>query len=249
MQQLELGGIIAPYDVIRSRRKTLAATINRDGLLIIRAPYNTRKACIAEFIKCVLPWIQKKLLSYLNSCPEHLFIDGERLPFRGGNLRLETLESPGIAQSRVVLEGKDIKVVVKPSASRNECIRQIKQSLQDWYHDQAGIIIPERFKQISQDMGLRPSGLKLKQQVSRWGSCSTKGLIAVNWQLIAAPPAVLDYVIVHELCHLTVKDHKAGFWESVLGHMPDYKVHRKWLKDNARQITFLTENSTRPAEI
>lgn len=81
------------------------------------------------------------------------------------------------------------------------------------------------------------SSITVRDQKTRWGSCSSRGTLSFNYRLIFAPPAVLDYVVVHELCHLTHMNHSKEFWNLVGSVMPDYKKHRKWLKEHGRELT------------
>lgn len=78
--------------------------------------------------------------------------------------------------------------------------------------------------------------ITIRDQKTRWGSCSAKGTLSFNWRLMLAPPAVLDYVVVHELCHLTHMDHSPAFWALVEQVCPDYRAHRKWLKEHGREL-------------
>lgn len=81
------------------------------------------------------------------------------------------------------------------------------------------------------------SSITIRDQKSRWGSCSSRGTLSFNYRLIFAPLAVLDYVVVHELCHLTYMDHSKEFWNKVASVMPDYKIHRQWLKDHGHELS------------
>ena len=81
------------------------------------------------------------------------------------------------------------------------------------------------------------SSITVRDQKTRWGSCSSRGTLSFNYRLIFAPPAVLDYVVIHELCHLTHMNHSKDFWNMVSSVMPDYKIHRKWLKERGRELT------------
>ena len=81
------------------------------------------------------------------------------------------------------------------------------------------------------------SSITVRDQKTRWGSCSSRGTLSFNYRLIFAPPAALDYVVVHELCHLTHMNHSKEFWNLVGSVMPDYKTHRKWLKEHGRELT------------
>lgn len=78
--------------------------------------------------------------------------------------------------------------------------------------------------------------ITIRDQKTRWGSCSARGTLSFNWRLMLAPPAVLDYVVVHELCHLTHMNHSAAFWALVESVCPDYRTHRKWLKEHGAEL-------------
>ena len=81
------------------------------------------------------------------------------------------------------------------------------------------------------------TSITVRDQRSRWGSCSSRGPLSFNYRLIFAPPAVLDYVVVHELCHLTHMNHSKDFWNMVSSVMPEYKEYRKWLRDHGHELT------------
>ena len=81
------------------------------------------------------------------------------------------------------------------------------------------------------------TSITVRDQRSRWGSCSSRGTLSFNYRLIFAPPAVLDYVVVHELCHLTHMNHSKDFWNMVSSVMPEYKEYRKWLRDHGHELT------------
>ena len=81
------------------------------------------------------------------------------------------------------------------------------------------------------------TSITVRDQKSRWGSCSSKGTLSFNYRLIFAPPEILDYVVVHELCHLTHMNHSKDFWNMVASVMPDYKVRKNWLRDHGHELT------------
>ena len=95
---------------------------------------------------------------------------------------------------------------------------------------------PKRATYFVQLTGGSFSRITIRDQKTRWGSCSAKGTLSFNWRLMLAPPAILDYVVVHELCHLTYMNHSAAFWEKVKSVYPDYRTARKWLKDHGHEL-------------
>lgn len=105
------------------------------------------------------------------------------------------------------------------------------------YRDEARRKIEERVAFYHPLTGGKYTSITIRDQKSRWGSCSSRGTLSFNYRLIFAPPAVLDYVVVHELCHLTHMDHSKNFWNKVAGLIPDYKLQRQWLKDHGHELT------------
>ena len=96
--------------------------------------------------------------------------------------------------------------------------------------------IRERLDYYAPRIGRVPGRIAIREQKSRWGSCSSKGNLNFNWKLIMAPPEVLDYVVVHELCHLYEFNHSPRFWALVAAQMPDYEVWKKWLKTHGEDL-------------
>lgn len=95
---------------------------------------------------------------------------------------------------------------------------------------------PKRAAYFVQFTGGSYNRITIRDQKTRWGSCSAKGTLSFNWRLMLAPPTILDYVVVHELCHLTHMDHSAAFWQKVADVYPDYRSARKWLKEHGQEL-------------
>lgn len=123
-------------------------------------------------------------------------------------------------------------------ARANECQEQQRQAGSiSGEQRRAGIEtarkrIPERAAYYAEIIGVTYGRITIREQKSRWGSCSSKGNLNFNWKLVLAPPEVLDYVVVHELCHRLQMNHSTAFWNEVERILPDYRERRKWLKEN-----------------
>ena len=96
--------------------------------------------------------------------------------------------------------------------------------------------VTQRVKQHTAKHQLVPRTLNIKNQKSRWGSCGIHNDIQINALLIIAPPAVLEYVVVHELCHIQIRNHSPQFWALVADHLPDYKTPHHWLKKHGNRL-------------
>ena len=111
-----------------------------------------------------------------------------------------------------------------------------RSALEKRYINAAKEYFPKRAAYFKQFTGGSYNRITIRDQKTRWGSCSAKGTLSFNWRLMLAPPAILDYVIVHELCHLTYMNHSAAFWNKVESVYPDYRAARKWLKDHGHEL-------------
>ena len=104
------------------------------------------------------------------------------------------------------------------------------------YKRKAAEMLSARVHFFARQMGVSVSGITVREQKTRWGSCSSKGNLNFNWKLILAPPEILDYVVVHELCHLKEMNHSPAFWKEVEKVLPDYEKRRQWLKENGWRL-------------
>jgi len=217
--------------IIKSaRRKTMALKVTRDGVSV-HMPSNAAISLAKKFVQQKTSWIQYKLKQQDSRQPviKH-YVDGESLLFLGEqyNLRLN--------QSAVTNIHKDNTDIVITSRSAPPSTASVKRNLVNWYKQQAELYIKERTQQLAEKTGLKPRSITVKTYKARWGSCRITGDIQFNWKLMLAPPAIIDYVIVHELCHLTHHNHSAAFWQLVNHHYSDFKQARQWLKENGHQL-------------
>lgn len=111
-----------------------------------------------------------------------------------------------------------------------------KEQLEKWYRKEAFAIISRKAEEFAGLLSADFKMIRIKDQKSRWGSCSSKGNLNFNWRIIMAPEVVCDYVIIHELCHLVFMDHSAHFWNLVESICPDYRQCKKWLKEKGNLL-------------
>lgn len=115
-------------------------------------------------------------------------------------------------------------------------MRSYKQEIQRWYRERTAAVIAARLPELAAKMSLQYNRVSIKQQRSRWGSCSRKKNLNFNLLLSAAPAEVIDYVIVHELAHIAELNHSRRFWDIVASADPDYEKHKRWLDDHSPVI-------------
>ncbi len=109
--------------------------------------------------------------------------------------------------------------------------RRLETAVESWYRRQAEGIFPERLDAVNATLGYRFGRVSIRDQRTRWGSCSATGNLSFNWRLLMAPPTVLDSVVAHELTHLADRSHAASFWRRLARIDPAYDAHRRWLRE------------------
>lgn len=213
------------YELVRSNRKTLALTVDRDGQLTVRAPLHLPVSQIEAFVMQKQEWIEKtqaRLKSLPPRATRLAFREGEAVPYLGHSLSLHRAAVRHITcqdgQLMVPLDMQTLAPVIR------------------WLEDQARRELQTRTRIQSQALGLTPGTLRLSRAHGRWGSMSTRGTLSLNRSLIFCPPEVIDYVIIHELCHIAHPNHSAAFWARVSKYRPDYRAQRDWLKAHSSLI-------------
>lgn len=218
-----------PIRIIRSRRKTLALEVTPNATLLVRAPFWLPSWQIKRFIRDRSTWIKKKqdyqLKKQINLIPKR-YINGEEFLYLSEKYKLEIIEDQA---EPLILEGK-----FKLSSNFR---KKASEVFIDWYKQEAIHTIKERLEYYSSVFSLRYKSFRISNAKKRWGSCSADGRLNFSWRLIMAPLPVIDYVVAHELVHLSEHNHSKRFWQKVSNIMPDYKRQRKWLKDNGNNLT------------
>ena len=126
-------------------------------------------------------------------------------------------------------------MVELPDSQQNH--ESVKAALGQWYQLRAEQRLPKIVQQLSQKIGVDYGDIEIRHFKSRWGSCRADGRLQFNWRLMMAPSKVIEYVVVHELCHRLHLNHSPAFWNEVERHMPEFQHHRKWLKTDGHLLT------------
>ena len=225
------------YEIQRKPfRRGMRLSVQRDGRVRVLAPVTTPKLLIERFVFENLQWIEQqkqKWVEYHAKHPRKELVAGARLHFLGQERELvfepEGRKSPVVeaVENFIVVRGNELS----PMAA--------KLALKRFYDKQARLHLPERVAHFSREMRLQPTGLSFRAQKTRWGSCSSAGHISLNYKMMIAPEAVIDYVVVHELAHLRHADHSRNFWQLVESHDARFKEHRHWLRAHQHEAEFL----------
>ena len=224
------------YTVVRreTRQKTVSLVVDPDDSITVVVPERVRDREIAEFVSAKSSWIRKKLeqnekLRTLR--PVRPLAAGTKILFRGQEYLLSVSHGKR-AGARLVNDRLEVTLGGGAVAVEDA----LRSALKAWYIEQGRIAFPERVGFFAQAIGVHPGPVSVRWMRSRWGSCSNSGRLSLNGRLMLAPPAVLDYVIVHELCHLVELNHSPAFWRLVSDAMPGFRVHRHWLREHGSAL-------------
>lgn len=222
------------YSIIyRKNRKSLQLKFVNPNCLQVTVPLGYSTSSVEKILYEKKDWILKqsiRLSTLASSTLNQSLLSGSKVLFMGDPYSLvwKSTETP-----QVQLQASNKKIIL----SLSECsdARKHLQAchlLKEWYLNAAKEILWSRTFHWATKMKVEPKGIILKDQKSRWGSCSSIGNVNYNWRIIMAPPKTIDYLIIHELSHLRFLNHSKDFWMEVEHFCPNYKESRNWLKIN-----------------
>lgn len=220
-ESIQFGSVNIAYYLTFSDRKTLGITVTPDATVWVKAPLGTSMERIEETVRRKAPWILKQqgfFLAFQPRITERRFVSGETHLYLGKQYRL------------MVQQGKEVSVKLKGAfiVVTTDDKRHVAALLRQWYVTRAKAKFEEIAKPLIERFHMykvEPTALVLRDMPTRWGSCTAKGKIILNPELIKAPKACIEYVIIHELCHLVHHDHTRKFFELQTREMKDWE---KW---------------------
>jgi predicted metal-dependent hydrolase len=211
--------------------------------VVVRCPQFLRVDEIVAVVRKRAQWIIEKEDVVKNHSQLNLvkgFVSGEGFPYLGRQYRLKVKKSAsGKEESCKLINGRFL-VEIDRQLDGERVKEIVKKGLINWYLERAHEKIPQRVKLYAHQIGTWPERVEIKDYKRQWGSCSHNGVIRLNWKIIMAPVTILDYVIVHELCHLIYPNHSARFWQKVQTIIPNYKKRRDKLKEHSLQTGILS---------
>ena len=216
-----------------NRRRTVQIRVPKADCLEIVAPSGMSWEKIQQLIETKHAWIRRQIhrLETTVANPANASLThGSTVLFQGAPHTLLLL-ADGTGKPKVTYAHCAISVHLSELIGQDND-PDVYRSLKQWYTEQSQHHLLERTRYWAAQIGVNPHRISLRDQKTRWGSCSSRGSINYNWRIIMAPPEVLDYLVIHELSHMLHPNHSPAFWGEVSRWCSDYRNHRRWLRLN-----------------
>ncbi|MFZ0515138.1 MAG: SprT family zinc-dependent metalloprotease [Candidatus Nitrosopolaris sp.] len=232
---MQYGSSTIAYSIVKSKRVKTSEIIVEANKVLVRTPLNKPVSEIHEIVKKKANWILKKQLEYKRLNPQIIkatFQHGSTLPYLGKNYPLKIINNY-VGSEKIELAKGEFLIFMNGSKHSR---KKIKLLYERWLSDAAQYFLDKKIKKYSKELKVEPRGIILKSLKDRWGSATKDGVINLSLNLLKAPTDIIDYMILHELCHLKIKEHSHRFWDLVHKFMPDYEDKIDWLKVNGNNL-------------
>lgn len=222
------------YEIVRTQRKTVDIVVERDGRLIVRAPESVPDQQIEDIIEVKRYWIYKNLAEWNELNIKYVvreYRNGEGFLYIGRSYRLSLVtdqKEPLLLKGGRFCLRRDLVESGDPEAA--------KLAFRDYYIVRGKERITQRVKYYAPKVGVPPSSIDVRELGYRWASCSPNGNLAFHWKCMMAPQTIIDYIVVHELCHFHHPDHTNAFWNEVDKVIPDYLERKEWLRTHGVEL-------------
>ncbi|PCJ62390.1 MAG: metal-dependent hydrolase [Candidatus Hydrogenedentota bacterium] len=217
-----------------SERTTTDIVIERDGKIAVRPPVDYSPEQVDAVVESKRMWIYRNLAEWrdLNATAVvREWVNGETFLYLGRSYRLSLVTGKScdlkLREGRFCLDRKLIDEGGPEAA---------KTAFEEYYTDKGLDRISKRVGFYASKVGVTPISIKIKDMSYRWANCTKNGALAFHWKCMMAPPKVIDYIVIHELCHMHHHNHSDAFWNEVDKVMPDYRERKEWLKKNGANL-------------
>jgi len=214
------------FEVRRStRRRTLGLTVDRAGELVVHAPEDTQQADLEKWVESKLLWVHRKLLlkeEQAGLSHQLEFVSGETISYLGRNYRLKVVDRQ---DKPLHFDGQWFLLRKKDRSRAVELFRQ-------WFIDTGTAWVQKRVKAWEPKTGTSPSRVVVDDLGFRWGSCGKNEVLYFNWRLLQMPVRLVDYVLVHEMIHLTERNHTKQFWQVLERVLPDWQARKRQIESD-----------------
>jgi predicted metal-dependent hydrolase len=218
------------YEIVRSHRTTADIVVERDGAIIVRAPATLADERVEDIVESKRYWIYKTLAEWRGLNATRVlreYRNGEGFLYLGRSYRLLL-----VADQEEPVALKEGRFCLRRDLVDRGDVAAAQTAFRDYYMLRGQERITERVNYYVPKVGVTAKAMEVRELGYRWASCSPSGRLAFHWKCMMAPPKIIDYIVVHELCHMHQGDHTDAFWNEVDKVMPDYEERKTWLKKN-----------------
>lgn len=231
--RVRYGTMTISYDIVKTRRvKTSEVIVEPDLTITVRTPIEKRKAEIQRIVLDKASWIIQKRKELRESIPDLIkptFKENSTLPYLGKNYRL-IIRKDSHSNNELRFANGEFVVTIKSSKNTKKLVSCLYEN---WLLDNARVILKEKVERWSEELDIDVESINIKNLRKRWGSLAKdKKTINLNLNLLKAPDDVIDYILLHELCHTKIGDHSHHYWDLVRRYMPSYQEKIGWLNAN-----------------
>jgi len=235
LSEVIYGDMKIPFTVVRTNRSTIGIAVEPSGKVVVHAPPDTAEVKIFNTVNKKRKWIAGKIqhVSLVKSPVPKMQepVSGEKIRYKNKLYRLK-IHLQKKRGSYIVFTGGILHIHVNENLTEDKRAEKIKQLIINWYKERATGILNQRIDRYSKLVKQKPGSISVRDTKIRWGSCTKTGKLLFNWKIIMAPISAIDYVVIHELCHLKIKGHTPEFWQLLESIMPDYRKWKEWLHVN-----------------
>ena len=234
---VRVGDALIEFEVRRSvrRKKTVQITLER-GEVVVAAPAKLGSEEVREIVRKRAPWILRHTLEEAAAPGTLNWTNGDKLQYLGRSVPLEVVQT-NVRSPRVMYDRQRFRVYVPRDTADADRADQVRGLVEAWYRTRAESGLAEYIDRWWGRLGRGDrSPILIRNQKRRWGSCSSDRTIRLNWRLMMLEPPLIEYIVVHELAHLTHMDHSKDFWDLVSRVMPDAGQRRARLRDAGRTL-------------
>ncbi|AFV22846.1 hypothetical protein Mpsy_0637 [Methanolobus psychrophilus R15] len=235
MRSIDIGNTTVPYELIfTGRKKTIELTIDLHRHLTVKAPHGMEDDAVKTNLFRKAKWIINnldKMDDVIIHESNKEFISGEKYLLRGRRYRLKVIKGDDV--SLKFNNGRFIATVPK-DVLESEYKALLHPLFMEYYQQKAEQVISERVKRYLKYFDNEPSLVKVQDLKGKWGNCSKTNQLRFNWRIVMATTSIIDYVVVHEMCHLKHKNHSKEYWDSIKTILPDYEKRKEWLRINGK---------------
>ncbi len=229
---VRFGNTTIDYEVRRSKRrkKTVQITVDGGGVQVA-APVATPESELRAMVRKRAPWILGHASTEMIHAAPKRFVSGETLPYLGRNVRL-IVDSAEMRTPKVRFDHWRFLVTIPTTLDESKRYEQIRRAVVTWYRSRAAERLPTVVERWWPRLGRgEVPPVLVRDQRQRWGSCAPDGTLRFNWRAMMLKPALIEYIVAHELAHLTHRNHSSDYWSLLANAMPDAQQRRKTIRE------------------